>query len=96
MVKCTGLDRNGYQCNFSSLNDIDYCKFHEYLLNYTTKQLDNLKLCKGCLKWKFLDENIKICLECKIRGDDNRIKHKNNKVFCKKEGCKFEKSDDNE
>jgi hypothetical protein len=38
----------------------------------------------------------KSCDKCKNRGNLNRIKDRQEKVFCKKEGCKFEKGDDNE
>jgi hypothetical protein len=96
MNKCNGLDRYGNECNKNKLENIDYCIFHEYLINYTQEQLNNLELCNGCLKWKNLEENIKTCEECKTRGKENRIKHKNKKILCKKEDCKFEKSNDNE
>ena len=96
MSKCKALDRHSNRCILTNLDNIDYCKFHEYLLNYNTEQLNNLQLCKGCLKWKFFEGDIKTCEECKIRGKQNRIKKSNNKILCKKEGCKFEKSNDNE
>lgn len=96
MSKCKALDRYSNQCILTSLDNIDYCKFHEYLLNYDDEQLNNLQLCKGCLKWKFLDDDVKTCNECKTRGKENRIKTSNNKILCKKDGCKFKKSNDNE
>ena len=96
MSKCKALDRYSNQCILTSLDNIDYCKFHEYLLNYDDEQLNNLQLCKGCLKWKFFDDDVKTCNECKTRGKENRIKTSNNKILCKKDGCKFKKSNDNE
>jgi hypothetical protein len=96
MNKCNGLDRNGNQCNLSVLNENDYCKFHQYMSNYTLEQINNLVLCKGCMKWKYFDDNTKTCQECKIRGEENRLKYKDNRILCKKEDCKFEKSNENE
>jgi hypothetical protein len=95
MNKCKGLDRYGDQCKKNKLENIDYCKFHEYLLNYNSEELEILSLCKGCLKWKYLENNNKTCNDCKNRGEQNNIKHKNNKILCKKEGCKYEKLDEN-
>ena len=80
----------------NNLENIDYCKFHEYLIIYSLEQLENLDLCKGCLKWKFVENNFTTCNDCKVRGEEKRIKYKNNKILCKKEVYKYEKSDVNE
>ena len=76
MSKCKALDRHSNQCVLTCLDNIDYCKFHEYLSYYSKEQLNDMKLCKGCSKWKFLDEDVKTCLECTTRGKENRIKQK--------------------
>ena len=95
MIKCKGLDRYSCECNIVKLEGLEYCKFHEYLSNYSEDQIENFKLCKGCLKWKDLSTSLN-CGECKIRGEANRKKFKENIVFCKKEECKFKKSKLNE
>ena len=96
MSKCNGLDRYSNKCNKNKLDNINYCKFHEYLNNYNFEQLKNLKLCSGCCKWKYLKNENKTCDDCKIRSEKNNIKYKNNIILCKKQNCKFKKSNNNE
>lgn len=96
MSKCIAIDRYSKKCNLSKLDGIDYCKFHNYLNDYTKEQLDNLTLCSGCNKWKFLENGDKTCQVCKARRTKNNLKLKNDKILCKKEGCKYKKSTDND
>jgi hypothetical protein len=96
MIKCKGTDRYGRQCNLSNINNNGFCKFHEYLSEYTLEQLNNLKLCKCCNKWKYLQENNKTCDKCRNIGKENKIKYDNNKIVCKKDGCNFKKSIEND
>ena len=88
---CKGKDRNGDSCrNYGN----PYCNYHSYLSEYTDAQLQQLKLCKGCNKWK--DFPNKQCISCASRGKEIREKVKTNIVLCKSEGCTFKKSDEND
>lgn len=87
---CKGKDRNGDSCrNYGN----PYCNYHSYLSEYTDAQLQQLKLCKGCNKWR--DFPNKQCTSCASRGKEIREKAKTNIVLCKSEGCTFKKSDEN-
>lgn len=93
--KCKGKNKYGSTCRNNKLLYIDYCSFHEYLNDYTSIQLNNLTLCKGCNKWHYL-EDTQTCVHCINRGKNNRIKYKIEKILCKKENCKYGKSDQND
>lgn len=96
-VKCKGLDRNNDPCRNGTINGTNFCGYHEYLCDYTEEMLVNLSLCTGCNKMKYLVGK-KTCDICKNRATINRQKAKQEVeiVLCKKDGCKFKKSDDNE
>jgi len=59
---------------------------------YTDVMLQKLEFCKGCNKWWHLTDG-KTCEPCKTR--DKTI-YKKTIVFCKHDGCKFQKSPENE
>jgi hypothetical protein len=92
-VKCKGKDCNGDLCrNYGN----SFCNYHNYLCEYTDAQLQQLKFCKGCNKWKDLSEGKIQCLSCGERGAKNRAKAKTEVVLCKSDGCTFKKSDEND
>ena len=92
-MKCLSKDRNNNNCRNSSINSTNFCKLHQYMCNYTDNMLDNLQLCKGCKKmYYFENDNIKSCDKCRSRI---KIVDKTHNILCKKEGCKFKKSDEN-
>ena len=92
-IKCKGKDRNGDLCrNYGT----PFCNYHNYLTEYTDTQLEQLKFCKGCNKWKDLPEGKIQCLTCGERGAENRAKAKTDVVLCKSDGCTFKKSDEND
>lgn len=89
-IKCKGKDRNGDLCrNYGT----PFCNYHNYL---TDQQIEQLKFCKGCNKWKDLPEGKIQCLTCGERGAENRAKAKTDVVLCKSDGCTFKKSDEND
>lgn len=97
-IKCLGKDRNNDYCRNNRIDGTRFCKFHEYLSEYSDDMLNNLTLCSGCKKMYYL-VGTKSCDKCKNRGNLNRIKdkeEKQEKVLCKKDGCKYEKSEENE
>lgn len=92
-IKCKGKDRNGDLCrNYGN----PFCNYHNYLTEYTNAQLQQLKFCKGCNKWKDLPLGKNQCLSCGERGAENRAKAKIEVVLCKSDGCTFKKSDEND
>ena len=92
-IKCKGKDRNGDLCrNYGT----PFCNYHNYLTEYTDQQIEQLKFCKGCNKWKDLPSGKIQCLTCGERGVENRAKAKNDVVLCKSDGCTFKKSDEND
>jgi hypothetical protein len=94
-TKCLAKDRNNDNCRNNQLDTSKFCKLHQYMNDYSEKMLDELTICSGCKKMHYLPDS-KQCEKCKERGSICRIKHKNEKVFCKKNECNFEKSTDND
>ena len=95
MSKCKGLDKNNNLCRNSALDNIKFCKFHDYMSNYTEEQMNNLTLCSGCNKQYYLEKLLN-CEKCSNRGKIIRIKDKENKILCKFENCTYGKSDTND
>lgn len=95
MDKCLGKDRNKDSCRNNQLDKSKFCKFHQYMDDYTEDMLNNLTLCSGCKKMHYMTEG-KQCDKCKKRGEKDRIKNKNDVILCVKEGCTFKKSEENE
>ena len=84
--KCNWKDRNMNNCRGMSLEN-GYCKFHQYVTNYTEDEKKNSKMCNGCKKVKYLGD-YGTCDICRNRGNKNRIIVKEKKVYCKDKDCK--------
>ncbi len=95
MSKCLGKDRNNNPCRSNAQDGTQFCKNHQYMVDYTPEMLSALQLCKGCMKMYFFEGDIKQCASCKERGKESRAKAKENVVLCKSEGCKFKRSVEN-
>lgn len=101
MNVCLAKDRHHKPCRCAKIivdgNPTDFCKFHQYMNEgYTAEMLENLELCKGCNKMYYFGEGlIKTCDKCVARRKITREKEKENKVLCKKEGCIFKRSKEN-
>ena len=81
MIKCLAKDRFNEQCRCSSIyvDDIPtkFCKFHQYMIEYTKEMLDKLELCKGCKKMYYFDnQELKTCEKCQERCEKTREKKK--------------------
>ena len=77
-IKCKGKDRNGDLCrNYGN----PFCNYHNYLCEYTDAQLQQLKFCKGCNKWKdYPKAKFNVCLvEKEARKTAQKPKPK---LFC--------------
>ena len=94
LTKCKGIDRNKNSCRNYCLENNDYCKIHDYMNVYTKDMLKKLISCSGCQKMYFLN-GAQTCERCKKRSTKNRKIADAEKGKCKKESCKFKKSDDN-
>ena len=81
-MSCPALDVNGSPCRYKG----PFCKFHEYMKDYTPEMIANSTLCKGCKKMKYLTQ--KTCDDCR-----SRIKPVKQVVLCAKQGCKFKQSE---
>ena len=93
--KCLSKDYKGEPCRFQCLDDSRFCKNHQYMNEYTDDMLANLTLCSGCKKMNHFENDDRTCEKCKERGKIERKKLKEKIVLCKKEGCKFKKSKEN-
>jgi len=92
-MKCLGKDRYKQHCRNNKLIDTHFCKFHQYMCDYSREMLGNLELCKGCKKmYYFGNTDIKTCENCRTR---DKSKYKKEIIFCNKDGCKYKKSDEN-
>ena len=95
MTNCLAIDRNSNQCRNYGCNESRFCKFHQYMNDYTDEMLANLTICSGCKKSYYLENGRKICNVCKERSKSNVEKRKETVVFCGKDGCKFKRSEAN-
>ena len=91
-MKCLAKDRNNNGCRNNKMCDTRFCKFHQYMNDYTDTMLEKLKLCSGCLKMHYMGDSDYLSCE----GCRNRTNPKTEIVLCKSENCKFKRSDENE
>ncbi len=94
-TKCLGKDRNNDPCRNNIYNNTKFCELHDYMCEYSDDMLNNLTLCSGCKKMYYLS-NTKICVKCKNRKLVNKLKEKQEIILCKKEGCNYKQSEENE
>ena len=95
MKNCLAIDRNSNQCRNYGCDESRFCKFHQYLNDYTDEMLANLTICSGCKKSYYLENGRKICNVCKERSKSNVEKRKETVILCGKDGCKFKRSTEN-
>ena len=65
-LKCEWKQRTGIRCRTNKINGTDYCKKHDYVLNYTDHMKEKSVLCHGCSKYQFLGDSL-TCDKCKAR-----------------------------
>ncbi len=84
ILKCIGKTRTNNLCN--KICTDKYCDNHKYLEDYTQDMLNNLTLCSGCRKWKYIETSGN-CQNCKERIKNVKIKYKEkdeeNIILCK-------------
>ena len=92
--KCKWKDRNLIPCRFCLEENSEYCKFHDYVKDYTEEMKEKSVICTGCNMYKYCGI-LKSCDVCINRGKENRNNndHKENKVICKGNLCTFKAQD---
>jgi hypothetical protein len=93
--KCRGIVRDGSKCIRIKINGTDFCKWHQYMNDYTDEMLQNLTSCGTCKKMYYLVD-YKTCEKCRGVCSKNRKKARENVIKCKKESCSFKRSKENE
>ncbi len=93
MIKCLAKDRNNNPCRNNATKD-RFCRYHDYMVDYTPEMLSEIKVCSTCKKMHYLGD-YNTCEKCRSRGQENRKESRENVVKCLKEDCKFKKSDEN-
>ena len=91
-MKCLSKDRNNKCCRNNKINSSDFCNLHQYMCNYTLEMLNSTQLCKGCKKMYYFENDNKTCDSCRTR---DKSQYKKDIILCKKDGCKFKKSEEN-
>lgn len=84
-MKCLAKDRNNESCRNKQINPTFFCKFHQYMCDYTPDMLTNLQLCKGCKKMYYFENGeIKTCNHCKTRDKSKYKKEIVIFIICKR------------
>ena len=79
MSKCLGKDRNNNPCRSNAQDGTQFCKNHQYMVDYTPEMLSALQLCKGCMKMYFFEGDTKQC--AKLQRKRQR-KPRESKIKC--------------
>jgi hypothetical protein len=79
------------KCEKKAIKGSEYCMSHKYMESYTKEQLNNIDICSGCKKPKYLDK-IKRCDFCYSRN----IRNSKRKILCRYENCKRGKLEEND
>lgn len=80
--KCKSIDRNSQPCRCNSLPGSVFCKFHDYMKDYTDEMIKNVKLCLGCNKLIYLKPG-EICPFC----EKGRLQRKTKQIKCEATEC---------
>lgn len=88
--KCGGKDRNDNECRNDTISGLKYCKYHEYMKDYTVDMLNNMSYCLGCRK-KYYKPGEKLCITCRNRNEKNKNNkfEADNRPICKRACCDY-------
>jgi len=93
MIRCKGImKKDGKPCKNRPKNNTAYCKDHDYMVDYTKEQLNNLKKCSDCKRYIFIEKGYKVCQKCLERGKENREKiseEKSKTPMCLITNCRY-------
>lgn len=93
-MRCSAKDRNLNGCRNHAIGDTQYCKYHDYMVNYTEDMLASCVICGGCKKMVYITDGTKTCEKCRARGGKVREHMRKSVVLCKKDGCSNKRSRD--
>ena len=99
MMKCLAKDRYNDPCRKYTIetdtngNPTSFCKFHQYMNDYTPEMVESTQLCKGCKRMHYFEAEHKTCEPCRTR---DKTKYKKPVTKCEHPSCKFQKSAENE
>ena len=94
-MKCAGKDRYLNQCRLKVCNDTSYCKNHQYMIEYSDAQREQLVICSGCKKAVYL-ENKTRCDKCVNRKKAICTENELVKTKCAHESCNSKRSSEND
>jgi hypothetical protein len=95
-MNCLAKIQDNTHCKKTALGDgSKFCKFHQYMNEYTTEMLEAQKVCTGCRKMYYFppDYEFKHCESCKNR---TKTRIKKEVVKCSYSECNFKRSEENE
>lgn len=72
-----------HQCTKEALKNKQYCKFHEYMENYTEEMMNNLTRCRKCGKFYYIEGNDDRCDSCKKGNNKNKFRCNGKRVMRK-------------
>lgn len=97
MMKCLAKDRHNDPCRKYTIEQdgtpTSFCKFHQYMNDYTPEMLESTQLCKGCKRMHYFTAEHKTCEPCRTR---DKTKYKKPVTKCEYPSCNFQKSSENE
>ena len=97
MMKCLAKDRYNDPCRRYTIDTEDtptsFCKFHQYMNDYTPEMIESTQLCKGCKRMHYFTAEHKTCEPCRTR---DKTKYKKPITKCEHPSCNFQKSPKNE
>ena len=94
-MSCSTKDKDNVSCIHKAIGDTKFCKFHQYMKDYTDDMLTKLTKCCGCRKLYYLESDTKSCDKCKARSISKNASTKLNAVPCSKDGCDNKRSIEN-
>jgi len=95
-MNCLAKIHDNTSCKKKAIGDGSrFCKFHQYMNDYTREMLEEQKVCTGCRKMYYFPPGyeFKHCDSCRTRTM-SRIKKE--VVKCSYLGCSFKRSEENE
>lgn len=95
-MQCLAKTYDTNPCKKFAIGDgSKFCKFHQYMNEYTPEMLDAQTGCSGCRKMYYFppDYEFKHCGSCRVR---NASRNKKEVIRCSFPDCEFKRSEENE
>lgn len=78
-IKCEGITKKGTKCTYNQMPNSKYCCDHQYMNNYTSDMLKNLRQCTGCSSYRYFTTH-STCDECRGYRRDKKLENKLHRV----------------